>query len=187
MGLQNGVKMNLQAKGMVVLLTAALGTSSCTSKGAEPQPIAQEDTSELAAILAVVERTYEVSSFTDANQVDPDDFREPFTPSATLAYTRDGQLIERTVDEYVELRREMLQGGELQSLEEWELHGESVYFGNLAHRTSTYAVRVNGQEQLAERGVMSFQLLKIAGEWKVHSLAWQAESADLTLPDRHLP
>lgn len=180
--------MNVRTKLAVILLTGVLVLSGCTSGGAEPDGSgAPEDSSELAAILAVVERTYEVSSFRDAGLANPDDFREPFIPSTTLAYTRDGQLIERTVDEYVEIRREILRGGEIQSLEERELHGETIFFGNLAHRISTYAVRVNREEQLAERGVMSFQLLKIAGEWKVHSLAWQAESTDLPLPDRHLP
>lgn len=80
------------------------------------QPVAQDDPSELAAVLEVVDHTYEVSSFQDAARIDPDEFREPFTPNATLSFVRDGQLIVRSVGEYVESRRETLAGGQLQSL-----------------------------------------------------------------------
>lgn len=116
-----------------------------------------------------------------------DEFREPFTPNATLSFVRDGQLIVSSVGEYVESRRKMLAEGQLQSLEEWELRGETLLFGNLAHHFSTYAVRVNGEEHVVERGIMSFQLLKTGDEWKVNSLAWQAESPTMSLPTRYLP
>ncbi|MFG0253405.1 MAG: hypothetical protein ACF8NJ_11095 [Phycisphaerales bacterium JB038] len=153
----------------------------CGSADAGAGPLDQ-DAAELAAILETVELTYRVSSFADAGSADPEEFRRPFTPTATLGFVRDGQLVERTVDEYVQIRREMLQGGEVRSLEEWEVGGTTSLFGNVAQRWSWYAVRLNGEEELAERGVMSFQLMKIGGTWKVHSLTWQAGSAEHPLP-----
>lgn len=70
-----------------------------------------------------------------------------------------------------------MNAGDIRSLEEWEVGGETEFFGDIAHRMSSYAVRVDGAEELAERGMMSFQLMRIQDEWKVHSLTWQAEPA----------
>jgi hypothetical protein len=140
---------------------------------------------EVEAIQRVVELTYEVSSFEDASSADPEDFRAPFTETATLGYTRGEELVTSSVDEYVELRRGLLESGDLQSLIEWELHGATEFFGHVAHRISSYAVRVNGADDLAERGVMSFQLMKVAGDWKVHSLVWHAESEATPLTARY--
>lgn len=154
----------------------------------DPGPVKGLTAAELAefeAIQRAVELTYEVSSFEDASSADPEDFRTAFTETATLGYTRGEELVTLSVDEYVELRRGLIQGGALQSLVEWELHGETEFFGHVAHRISSYAVRVDGTDDLAERGVMSFQLMKVAGEWKVHSLIWHAESEATPLTARY--
>lgn len=170
------------------LIALGLVVAGCDSLGVDRAGVpGAAETEELAAILETVELTYAVSSFNDAATADPEEFRRPFAPGATLAFTRDGQLVERTVDEYVAIRRDLLETGEVQSLEEWELAGETEFFGDVAQRMSSYAVRINGSEDIVERGVMSFQLVKIGGEWKVQSLTWQAESPQLPLPARFLP
>ena len=97
---------------------------------------------------------------------------------------RHSQDIERSVDEYVQIRRRVIEGGEIRSLEEWELGGHTDHFGDIAQRISAYAVRINGQEELAERGVMSFQLVRTRAGWRIHSLTWHAESGDHPVPER---
>lgn len=139
-----------------------------------------------AAIQEVVDLMYEVSSFDDIATANPEAFAMPFTPDALLGYTRGGELVTRTVQDYVEIRRSMVEAGAPQSLVEWELYGSTELYGDVAHRISSYAVRVDGADELAERGVMSFQLVKIAGEWKVHSLLWHAESDTEPIPARYL-
>ncbi len=160
---------------------------ACGGSEARPEsgPTSAEQV-DLAAIQRVVDLTYEVSSFDDVGSADPEAFRAPFTPTATLGYTRDGALVTRTVDDYVEIRRGMVEAGEPRSLVEWEVTGSTELFGDVAHRISSYAVRVDGADSLAERGVMSFQLVRVSGEWKVHSLLWHAESEDRPIPARYL-
>lgn len=144
------------------------------------------DQSELDAIQQVVEMTYDASSFEDVSKVDPDSFRLPFTKTAVLGHARQGELVLYSVDDYVEIRRDMVEKGEPHSLIEWEINGTTELFGNIAHRMSSYAVRLNDTEELVERGVMSFQLVKISGQWKVQSLLWHAETEDLQIPSKYL-
>ena len=102
--------------------------SGCASPDVESDPSGRAvHGAELTAIEETVELTYRVSSFEDAASADPEEFRRPFTPTATLAYTRDGQLVEHSVDEYVEIRRNLLEAGEIRSLEEWEIVGDGEW------------------------------------------------------------
>ena len=175
--------------GLWIAVTLILGLFplGCGRAGETATAVLDRDETEIAAIQRAVDLTYEASSFLDSGSADPEGFREPFTPDARLAYVRDGELVERTVDEYVEIRRGIIQSGEIESLEEWELDGRTEFFGNVAQRISSYAVRIDGASELAERGVMSFQLVRVGGVWRVNSLTWQAESDDLQLPERFLP
>lgn len=165
-----------------LLLALASLLTACSEPAAQDPdaPLAPDPAAE--AVQAAVELTYEVTSFTDAATADPERFREAFTPTARLAFVRDGRAVERTVDDYVEIRRSMLAGGEVRSLVERELWGHTEHFGTLAHRWSAYEVHINGAEEPAERGIMSFQLVRTDAGWKVHSLAWQAERDTLRLP-----
>lgn len=168
------------------LLASLLAFAGCGSPDVPGDHLDQAAADvEASAIQEVVELTYRVSSFEDAGTADPEAFRTPFTPTATLSFTRGGELMELSVDEYVELRRGLLESGEVQSLDEWEIVGKTDHFGDIAHRMSSYAVRINGSDELAERGMMSFQLMKIGGQWKVHSLTWHTESAETPLPARY--
>lgn len=173
-------------KVVIASMVASLPVA-CGSPREAATTIPEPDQNEIAAIQRVVDLTYEASSFTDARTADPEDFREPFTANARLAYVSDGELVVRSVDEYVEIRRGIMESGDIASLEEWELEGRTEFFGDIAHRISSYAVRIDGAAELAERGVMSFQLVRVGGVWRVHSLTWHAESDVLDLPQRFLP
>lgn len=138
------------------------------------------------AIQRAVEAVYDGSSFEDPSLASDDDFRRPFTPDARLAFTRNDTLVVQSIDEYAEGRRGMLDGGDIALVHEWEIAGHSESFGNIAHRISSYAVHVNATDSIAERGVISFQLARVNGEWLVHSMIWDVETDDIPIPARYL-
>jgi hypothetical protein len=145
----------------------------------QPAEIASSDTT---AIQEVIDLFYEVSSFKDIGNADPQSFKQPFTETAVLGSVKEGEPVLRSIGEYVEIRKNMKERGRPTSLVEWELNGKTDVFGNVAHRVSVYTVQLNGQEEPAERGVMFFQLVKSKGQWKIQSLLWQAETDELKIP-----
>lgn len=174
----------------LVRVASAIVALACASSCVESLPersLTREEQAELEAVQRVVDLTYQVSSFDDIATADPDAFRIPFTSTARLGYISNGELVARTVGDYVDVRRSMVEAGAPRSLVEWELDGFTELYGDVAHRISSYAVRIDGTSDIAERGIMSFQLLRVGGEWKVHSLVWDAESDDQPIPTRYLP
>lgn len=65
---------------------------------------------------------------------------------------------------------------------ERELEAYLSAFGRTAHVSSTYESGLDGAHPDVRRGVNSFQLVKIATEWKFLSICWDYESAESRLP-----
>lgn len=168
------------------ILTALLVVAACGPEDPPSPPPAVPDADPAeAAVQRTVDLFYETSSFTNAATADPEAFRTAFAPSARLAFVGADGVVEWTVDEYVDIRRGMLAGGEVSALVERELGGSTEVYGTVAHRMSGYEVYLNGVEEPAERGVMSFQLLRTDGAWRIHSLTWQSASPELPVPARY--
>jgi hypothetical protein len=61
-------------------------------------------------------------------------------------------------------------------------------FGDIAHVWSTYEAReAPNQEKPTARGINSFQLVRIGGQWKLQSLVWQKEDAANWIPPQFRP
>nr|HET6905017.1 hypothetical protein [Ktedonobacteraceae bacterium] len=91
-----------------------------------------------------------------------------------------------TVSQFIEPRQHMVDSGELTCFQEIETAEITEWFGNVAHRLSTY--EKYGIKQGAEvggRGIISTQFILTEAGWKISSMAWDDERPGLTLPDRY--
>jgi hypothetical protein len=93
-----------------------------------------------------------------------------------------------TLDEFIQPRQQMVDGGALAWFEEAELADITELFGHVAHRFSTYEKRgsMNGAE-ISARGAISTQFIRTPDGWRMSSMAWDDERHDLVLPARYHP
>jgi hypothetical protein len=93
-----------------------------------------------------------------------------------------------SVSQFIELRENLLNSGELTSFKEMELAEITEIFGNVAHRFSTYekSGTLNGTPFRA-RGMISTQFIVTPAGWKISAMAWDDERPGLTIPDRYAP
>ena len=83
-----------------------------------------------------------------------------------------------SVDGFIASRRRMADSGALTAFEEFETSATTQIFGNLAHRLSTYEKRGTRQGQrFAGSGLISTQLVRTQGGWKMSSMAWDDSAA----------
>ncbi len=79
----------------------------------------------------------------------------------------------------------MLSKNKPEYLKEWEVKGTTKFFGKIAQRTSLYGVHFNTTDNLAEKGIINFQLVKINDEWKILSMIWESEKKGLLKSDNY--
>lgn len=109
-----------------------------------------------------------------------------FTKTAKLGYVKDDSLILKSPNEYFSGMKGAIDKGIIKLLHEWEIKGKTEYFGNVAHHLSTYGVYFGTTDSIAERGVTSFQLIRIKEAWKIQSMIWKAEDESSKIPSNYL-
>jgi hypothetical protein len=109
-----------------------------------------------------------------------------FTKTGRLGYVKEDSLILKSPEAYFSGMQAGIATGAIKLLHEWEIKGKTEYFGNIAHHISTYGVYFGTTDSIAERGVTSFQLVNIKGDWKIQSMIWKAESENLRIPLNYL-
>ncbi|MES2627124.1 MAG: hypothetical protein V4628_17690 [Pseudomonadota bacterium] len=92
-----------------------------------------------------------------------------------------------TVSEFITPRRAQVKSGALSRFHESELSGQTVIFGNVAHRFSAYqkSGTLNGTSFEA-RGMISTQFILTPVGWKISAMAWDDERAGLQISDEYL-
>jgi len=134
--------------------------------------------SDLAGIDAAIRSVYEVISGPPGQKRDFDKMRSLFTPGATMKAIGPKGLHGGSVEDYIARDRDIL---EREGFTERELGRRLEVWGGLATAWSSYDGRTaNGS--FHERGINSFQLVKIDGKWLVASILWQEETPDDPLP-----
>jgi hypothetical protein len=156
-------------------LSLALLTMACAT--AAPLPPADPDA---AGINATVQAVYDVISG-PAGPRDWDRFKSLFANGARLAAVRaDGTLNVMTPDDYIERSKPLL---EKNGFFERPVANRVEHYRDIAHVFSTYESRhASSDEKPFARGINSFQLARIGGEWKVLTIFWQAEDAQHPIP-----
>ena len=133
---------------------------------------------DLAGIDRVVRGVYEVISGPPGQKRDFDKMRAMFAPNATMKAIGPKGVRGGTVEDYIARNSAIL---EKEGFTERELGRRVEIWGNLATAWSSYDGRTaNGS--FHERGINSFQLVKVDGKWLVASILWQEEKPEFPLP-----
>ena len=133
---------------------------------------------DLTAIDQSIRAVYVVISGPPGQKRDFDRMRSLFAPGATLKAIGPKGLHGGTVEDYISRNAAVL---EKEGFTERELGRRVEMWGALATAWSAYDGRTaNGS--FHERGINSFQLVKINGKWLVASILWQEETPDNPLP-----
>jgi len=140
---------------------------------AQPAPNA-----DLAEIDKTVLAVYDVISGPPGQKRDFERMRSLFAPGATMKAIGPKGLRGGTVEDYISRNAAVL---EKEGFTEKELGRKVELWGNLATVWSSYDGRTaNGS--FHERGINSFQLVKVDGKWLVASILWQEETPANPLP-----
>ncbi|HLO20938.1 MAG TPA: hypothetical protein VK192_10660 [Sphingomicrobium sp.] len=139
---------------------------------------AQPAKTDLAGIDAAISGVYEVISGPPGQKRDFDHMRSLFAPGATLKAIGPKGLRGGSLEDYISRNAEIL---EKEGFTERELGRRVEVWGGLATAWSAYDGRTaNGS--FHERGINSFQLVKLDGKWLVASILWQEATSENPLP-----
>jgi len=134
---------------------------------------------DMAGIDATIRGVYEVISGPPGQKRDFDRMRSMFAPNALLrVITPDRGVRGGDIEAYIKASGPIL---EKEGFTEKELGRRTEVYGNLASVWSAYDGRTaNGS--FHERGINSFQLVKVDGKWLVASILWQEEGTPVLFP-----
>ena len=139
---------------------------------------AQPSAADLAGIDAAIRGVYEVISGPPGQKRDFDRMRNLFAPGATMKAIGPKGLHGGSVEDYIARDKDIL---EREGFTERELGRRLQVWGGLATALSSYDGRTaNGS--FHERGINSFELVKIDGKWLIASILWQEETPANPLP-----
>ena len=142
---------------------------------AQAQNTAQADRT---AIEQTLRDVYAVISGPPGQKRDFAKMRAMFAPNALLRVIGPKGVRGGTLEDYIAKSGPVL---EKEGFTETELDRHLEIYGNLAHAWSSYHGRTaNGS--FNERGINSFQLVKVDGKWLVASILWQEETPQFPLP-----
>lgn len=172
------------------LLLVLFVSCTPTSESATAAEIVMEAAAPVSAtekaINQAVLNAYESISFEVGTTPNYEALEAIFAPDAMLYNFRGDTLEGYNIDEFLVGFKAGIEGGNMTGFNEIELGGETEYFGNIGHRISAYGSYINGADEIGEKGVNSFQLLKIDGKWLVSSIIWDVEKEGEEIPERYL-
>ncbi|MBV9528387.1 DUF4440 domain-containing protein [Sphingomonas sp.] len=157
---------------MKVALALAAGALFATPVAAKPSA------ADLAAIDQTMHDVYAVISGPAGQKRDFDKMRSLFAPNALLRVITDKGIRGGDLDNYIAKSGPIL---EKEGFTEHELGRRTEVYGNLATVWSSYDGRTQSGS-FHERGINSFQLVKVDGKWLVASILWQEEGTPVVFP-----
>ncbi|WP_458389323.1 nuclear transport factor 2 family protein [Sphingomonas sp. F9_3S_D5_B_2] len=157
---------------MKIAIALAAAGLLATSASAKPS------TADLAGINRTINDTYAVISGPAGQKRDFARMRSLFAPNALLRVITPKGIRGGTLDDYIAKSGPIL---EKEGFTEHELGRRTEVYGNLATVWSSYDGRTQSGS-FHERGINSFQLVKVDGKWLVASILWQEEGTQFPLP-----
>lgn len=158
---------------------------SCSQPENKDKSIENQPDKEAMAIQTTIDGLYSNIHVESGALPDFDILLSHFAPEARLGYVSGDSTILKTAEEYFAGWKSMMEQYQPDLLEEWEIKGTNQHFGKIAYHTSYYGVHVNSRDSLAEQGIINYQLVKLAGDWKVLSMIWQSKTEELTISDSY--
>lgn len=172
------------------LLFALLISCTPTSESETAEEVAMKAAAPVSAaekaINQAVLNAYNAISFEVGTTPNYEALKAIFAPDAMFYNFRGDTLEGYNIDEFLVGFKAGIEGGNMTGFNEIELGGETEYFGSIGHRISAYGSYINGADEMGEKGVNSFQLLKIDGKWLVSSIIWDVEKEGQEIPERYL-
>jgi hypothetical protein len=138
-----------------------------------------------STINSVIGESYKVWYVKKGNKPDFSEYNKYYTATAIFQDLVKDSVLVSPLSEKVKEFNEAFDGGRLFSFNEREIGFETTILGNIAHRTSYHIYATNVTDSITKRGVLSFQLVKIDGQWKIQSLLRQIESDSYQLPEKY--
>jgi hypothetical protein len=138
-----------------------------------------------SAVNEVVKNAYKLIGFSPDKPPDYNALKSIFTDDAVLMHFRFDTLSKSNITEFLKEYKNSVESESFTGFDEIEISGETEGFGKIAHRISTYGSYINGADTLGERGINSFQLIKLNNAWKISSIIWDVEKASQPIPDHY--
>ena len=138
----------------------------------------QPSKADLAGIDAAIRGVYDVISGPRGQKRDFDKMRSMFATGATLKAIGPKGLRGGTLEDYISRNKGVL---EKEGFTERELGRRLEVWGGLATAWSAYDGRT-ASGSFHERGINSFQLVKIEEKWLVASILWKEVTPENPLP-----
>ena len=145
---------------------------------AAPATAAPPPSADMAAIDHTIGEVYAVISGPPGQKRNFDHMRSLFAPGATLKAIGPKGLRGGSLEDYITRNSAVL---EKEGFTEHELGRRTEVYGNLATVWSSYDGRTQSGS-FHERGINSFQLVKVDGKWLVASILWQEEGTPVVFP-----
>ena len=158
----------------MIRIAIAVAAAGLLATGASAKPNAAD----LAGINQAVQGTYSVISGPAGQKRDFDKMRSLFAPGALLWVITPKGIRGGSLDDYIAKSGPIL---EKEGFTEHELGRRTEVYGNLATVWSSYDGRTDNGS-FHERGINSFQLVKVDGRWLVASILWQEEGTPVVFP-----
>ena len=138
-----------------------------------------DDRAEIAAVV----RTFFAAFVSDPDcAARLDELRAVFLPEAVIVRTCGGAPAVYDVDGFTAPRQALLSGGTLVDFREWELHGRTDVFGDIAQHFGAYAkAGVQDGTPFTGRGMKTLQLVRTAAGWRISAAAWDDERDGLVV------
>ncbi|HEX2905117.1 MAG TPA: hypothetical protein VHO01_16815 [Jatrophihabitans sp.] len=109
-----------------------------------------------------------------------DALRALFLPEAVIIRTCGQPLAVYDVESFIAPRAALLAGGSLREFSEWQEHGDTEVFGDIAQHFCSYAkAGVQDGTRFAGRGMKTLQFVRTAAGWRISAAAWDDERAEL--------
>lgn len=140
--------------------------------------VSHPSSADRAGIDQAIRGVYEVISGPPGQKRDFERMRSLFAPGATLKAIGPKGVRGGSVEDYISRNKDIL---ESKGFTERELGRRVEIWGGLATAWSAYDGRT-ADGSFHERGINSFQLVKIDGKWLVASILWQEETPQNPLP-----
>jgi hypothetical protein len=171
-------------KKLAVIILIAASAFAASPKAAAPKP-----GSDQFAIESTVLAVYNVISG-PAGRRDWDRFDALFAPGARLISTKRGEDGAITANVMTPKEYATKAGAYFtdHAFFEHPVNTHVDIFSDIAHVFTTYESRhASADEKPFARGINSFQLVRIGGEWKVLTIFWEEEDAKHPIPAQYLP
>ena len=138
---------------------------------------------EKSAIDHLVSRFF--SAFTNVNGtcVNLDGLTDIFLSGAVIIKTCGEPISLDSLAEFIEPRKKLLNGGELEEFSEEELWERTDIFGGIAQRMCLYRKSgVLSGNRFETKGMKSMQLVNTEAGWKISSVLWDDEREGVAIP-----